>query len=111
MKTPAQIAYEAYCEHVGWKSAITGDELPHWEYLPARIKDAWGSSVLGVIGRFIQHCDTRESELLSKYCNYLKSFIPDETLYSDFYHWCNTHGYNEFSSGSDTLQYREYDGK
>jgi hypothetical protein len=35
-----QVAYQAYCDAVGWK-AINGDKLPPFAQQSARIQDAW----------------------------------------------------------------------
>jgi hypothetical protein len=40
-KPLGQIAYEAYCESTGWKSAITGAPLPQWDGQNETIKKAW----------------------------------------------------------------------
>lgn len=40
-KTPGQIAYEAYCETTGWKSAISGAPLPQWAEVKPEIVAAW----------------------------------------------------------------------
>lgn len=37
----ARKAYEAYCGSVGWKSAITGDDLPLFDNCPKAVKEAW----------------------------------------------------------------------
>lgn len=37
----AKVAYEAYCNHTGWKSLATGQDLPQWEVLKPSIKAAW----------------------------------------------------------------------
>lgn len=42
------------------------------------------------LARFIEACDKGEAELLSKYCSYLKSFIPEGVYYRDFNSWCNS---------------------
>ncbi len=41
MKSDGQIAYEAYCEHTGWKSLVSGSDLPVWAVLNSNIKTAW----------------------------------------------------------------------
>ena len=47
----AQTAYEAYCEFTGWKSIVTGQDLPEWEKLPQTIKDAWCASAHAILRR------------------------------------------------------------
>lgn len=44
----ARVAYEAYCDSVGWKSAVTGQELPIYEELPDIIKAGWASAAYTV---------------------------------------------------------------
>ena len=34
-------AYGAYCENTNWKSLATGQDLPLWDKLPERIREAW----------------------------------------------------------------------
>ena len=41
MKSPGQVAYEAYCGVTGWKSAVSGADLPQWENVKDGIKIAW----------------------------------------------------------------------
>ncbi len=40
-KTNGQIAYEAYCEHTGWRSLVSGAQLPDWGNLKSEIQSAW----------------------------------------------------------------------
>lgn len=40
-KTLGQVAYEAYCEHTGWKSIRSGEELLQWADQSDAIKEAW----------------------------------------------------------------------
>lgn len=49
MKSSAQIAYEAYCNHTGWKSLATGQSLPQWEGLREDIKRAWEQAAGAVL--------------------------------------------------------------
>lgn len=44
----AQKAYEAYCHHTGWKSAVTGDPLPQWTDLRGGITNAWFAAAKAV---------------------------------------------------------------
>lgn len=48
-KQPDQIAYEAYCQHTGWKSLVSGNDLPQWENLAAPIQAAWKTAALAVL--------------------------------------------------------------
>lgn len=43
----ARIAYDAYCESVGGK-AFNGDNLPPFDDVPQRIKNAWLAAVNAV---------------------------------------------------------------
>lgn len=36
-----KIAYEAYCETTGWKSAVTGADLPPFEKTPEAVQKGW----------------------------------------------------------------------
>lgn len=36
-----RIAYEAYCETTGWKSAITGADLPQFYSTPLAVQTGW----------------------------------------------------------------------
>jgi hypothetical protein len=40
-KSFGNIAYDAYCDHTGGKSLISGAELPLWRELDHGIKEAW----------------------------------------------------------------------
>lgn len=46
--------------------------------------------ILKTLARFIENCDKGEAELLSRYVNYLKSFIPQGVYYRDFEHWARS---------------------
>ena len=41
MKELAAELYEAYCEATGWKSAVTGADLPQWNDTTREVQDAW----------------------------------------------------------------------
>lgn len=41
MKSNGQIAYEAYRNHSGGKSLISGATIPEWPDLPIAIQEAW----------------------------------------------------------------------
>lgn len=41
MNTLGQVAYEAYCDSTGWKSAVSGAQLPAWDDQADKIKAAW----------------------------------------------------------------------
>lgn len=45
-KTPGQLAYEAYCETTGWKSAVSGAPLPQWTEVKPEIVKAWENAAL-----------------------------------------------------------------
>lgn len=44
-----QILYEAYCNKAGWKSQITGADLPEWGKLPQNVKDCWWAAAEAAI--------------------------------------------------------------
>lgn len=52
METEAQalgrIAYEAYCEVTGWKSAITDVDLPRFNETPEVVQRAWIAAAAAV---------------------------------------------------------------
>jgi hypothetical protein len=48
MKSPGQIAYEAYCISRGWKS-YNGGALPSWDYQEEDLKSAWESAAQAVL--------------------------------------------------------------
>lgn len=54
-KNPAQIAYEAYCEQTGWKSLVTGADLPRYEDLNPEIQTAWNKAALAIVKGCILH--------------------------------------------------------
>ncbi len=45
-----KVAYEGYCQRTGWKSLISGADLPPFEQLPAAIKEAWEAAADQVVG-------------------------------------------------------------
>lgn len=44
--------YNGYCAKAGWKSLATGDDLPSFENLPQKIKDAWLAGTIAVLNRY-----------------------------------------------------------
>lgn len=48
MEKLARVAYESYCNATGYKSLITGDDLPQWNCLPTAVKLAWIEVVAAV---------------------------------------------------------------
>ena len=48
-KTLGQIAYEAYCGRVDWKS-VRGDRLPRWEAVTDPVRAAWERAAEAVAG-------------------------------------------------------------
>ena len=48
-------AYEAYARHTGWKSLVSGADLPQWDQLSDEIRIAWRVSAAWVIGRTLRH--------------------------------------------------------
>lgn len=41
--------YGAYCEHTGWKSAVTGADLPQWAEVRPAVKEAWIATAVWVL--------------------------------------------------------------
>jgi hypothetical protein len=60
MKTPGQIAYEAYCGASHWKSLMTGASLPAWEQVRQDIQAAWERGSAAVL----RQQGVRKDELL-----------------------------------------------
>lgn len=49
----ARIAYDAYRDHTGGKSLVSGQPIPGWDELPEPIQQAWeaaGSAVRELAG-------------------------------------------------------------
>lgn len=44
----ARIAYEAYCETVNWKSAVTGQDLPPFDMTPDAVQAGWAAAAYAV---------------------------------------------------------------
>ena len=49
MKSIGQVAYEAYCAHTGWRSLVSGAELPQWSALTDPIRLAWEAAAAAVV--------------------------------------------------------------
>lgn len=47
-----KIAYEAYCATTGWKSAITGADLPPFETTPETVQRGWDAAAKAVVAQF-----------------------------------------------------------
>ena len=47
VKDGGKLAYNAYCEAVGWKS-VRGDNLPKWEEQSEKLQAAWNKAALAV---------------------------------------------------------------
>jgi hypothetical protein len=43
-----EIAYNAYCETTGWKSAITGEDLPPFNETPEAVQTGWIAAAIAV---------------------------------------------------------------
>jgi len=50
-----ELAYQRYCKASKGKSLISGDQLPHWETLPEKIKQAWDFSTKCVVETTVNH--------------------------------------------------------
>lgn len=44
MESLGKVAYEAYCERTGGRSAVTGERLPEWEQVQPVVQDAWDAA-------------------------------------------------------------------
>jgi hypothetical protein len=47
----AQLAYEAYADDAGWRSAITGEPLPLWHLAPEDVRAHWRAVIVQLTGR------------------------------------------------------------
>ena len=47
--TSGEIAYNAYCNTTGWKSLVSGAQLPEFYLLKEEIQAAWQSAAQAVI--------------------------------------------------------------
>jgi hypothetical protein len=47
-------AYEAYCQHTGWKALATGADLPPWAGLNESIRQAWLVTAAWIVGRVMR---------------------------------------------------------
>lgn len=63
--TYGEVAYEAYCQVTGYRSLITGDNLPEFKDLHEPIKRAWASAAEAVMKEFWRR--THEEELREPY--------------------------------------------
>jgi hypothetical protein len=50
----AQIAYEAYAEHQGWKN-YQGQPIPTWDSVRQDIKEAWDVAARAVLEAYADH--------------------------------------------------------
>lgn len=55
-----RIAYEAYCETNGWKSAVSGQALPHFYETPAAVQVGWIAAAAAVVGDLFPLCSESE---------------------------------------------------
>lgn len=44
----AKVAYDGYCKQTGWKSLVSGADLPHFDALKPEIKDAWAAAYIAI---------------------------------------------------------------
>jgi hypothetical protein len=47
-----RIAYEAYRNHTGGVSLISGKEIPEWDQLPEAIQKAWDAAGLAAVENY-----------------------------------------------------------
>ena len=43
-----RLAYEAYCGTTGWKSAVTGEDLPAFYETPKAVQNGWVAAAQAV---------------------------------------------------------------
>lgn len=55
-----QEAYGAYRAWSGGVSLITGEPIPHWDALPAPIREAWGFAASAVASRILSIQDGQD---------------------------------------------------
>lgn len=44
----ARKAYEGYCNYTNWKSLASGYNLPSWNELPGKIRNAWFAAISAI---------------------------------------------------------------
>jgi hypothetical protein len=49
IRNPGQVAYDTYCNHTGWKSLVSGADLPQWKDVKPEIQAAWTEAGLASI--------------------------------------------------------------
>jgi hypothetical protein len=67
--------YDGYCQYTGFKSLVTGDDLPVWEELPPYIQDAWRMSAKVVINEII-----KKDMACIRILNSVTDMVPKELL-------------------------------
>ena len=55
-RTSAQIAYEAYADHQGWKN-FQGNPIPPWDAVRRDIKASWVAAVYAVLAAGVPPAD------------------------------------------------------
>jgi hypothetical protein len=48
-KSLGEIAYNAYATDTGWKSLVSGAQLPVWQLLSEAIREAWEAAAHAVL--------------------------------------------------------------
>lgn len=56
MQFLGKLAYDAYSASTGGRSLISGDKLPEFEALPAKIQSAWEASASAVKAELEAQC-------------------------------------------------------
>jgi len=57
----ADFLYTAYCNHTGFKSAVTGADLPKWSEIKIQgVKDAWLATAKALYGNQ-EICETLQN--------------------------------------------------
>ena len=53
-----EVAYNAYCESTGGKSAVTGDKLPEFQATRESVQVAWKHSTIAVIREYTRRFES-----------------------------------------------------
>lgn len=87
-KTLGQIAYEAYCAQTGWKSLVSGAQLPPWEEVKPEIQIAWQASAQQVWWRGNIGGPSSLSELRDRIAmSAMQGYMMGNILHDQPYQW------------------------
>jgi hypothetical protein len=54
MRSLGQVAYEAYRNHTGGVSLVSGAKIPEWQELNVEIKAAWNAAAAAIANMFAE---------------------------------------------------------